>query len=150
MLAAAAPSFVKRKDYPYGMTRQQVDDLIQKTYTDRPAMMRDFGSIFFHLPVSEELRLWFWGLGMAASNHSTAMTAISLRDEDLRSDLAKIHVPTGIFHGKHDKVCPFEFALVMNQGIYGSQLFPFEQSGHGVFYEELALFQQTFLYFLES
>ncbi|RAP29195.1 hypothetical protein C2W64_04142 [Brevibacillus laterosporus] len=38
----------------------------------------------------------------------------------------------------------------MNQGIYGSQLFPFEQSGHGVFYEELALFQQTFLYFLES
>ncbi|QIC07627.1 alpha/beta hydrolase [Brevibacillus sp. 7WMA2] len=150
LLAAAAPSFVQRKNYPYGMTKRQVDELIYKTYTDRPAMMRDFGNIFFYQPVSDELRLWFWGLGMAASNHATAMTAMSLRDEDLRSDLAKIHVPTGIFHGKHDQVCPYEFALMMHQGIYGSQLFPFEQSGHGIFYEELALFQQRFLSFLET
>lgn len=37
-----------------------------------------------------------------------AQGLLALRDEDLRSDLPKIHVPTAIFHGVLDQICPFK------------------------------------------
>lgn len=59
-------------------------------------------------------------------------------------------VPTGIFHGMRDQVCPFEFAIEMNKGIVKSKLFPFEQSGHAVFYDQMELFNRALIEFLDS
>ena len=55
------------------------------------------------------------------------------RDEDVFSDLKYIQVPTGIFHGKEDKICPFEMAGIMRENISNSQLFPFENAGQDVY-----------------
>ncbi len=148
LLAAAAPSFTKRPDYPYGMTPQAVNALIERAYVDRPQMVADFGQKLFARPQSENLKTWFKEIGWSASGLGTIHTAESLRDEDLRGDLKMINVPTGIFHGKKDQICPYEFALVQHQSIRNSQLFPYEESGHAVFYEELALFNKQFFDFI--
>lgn len=148
LIGAAAPSFTKRPGYPYGMTKEQVDALIIQAYEDRPQMVTDFNKSFFATKKTPALEDWFKTLGFNASGIGTIKTAISLRDEDLMSDLSNVTVPTGIFHGKQDKICPYEFALIMHDSIPNSILYPFEYSGHGVFYEELKLFNQCFLEFL--
>lgn len=149
LFAAAAPLFTRRPDFPYGMTKEAVDELIEATYNDRPKMLDSFGDMFFARYVSASFKDWFRSLGLEASGHATAMVAISLRDEDLRQDLATIDVPTAIFHGVQDKVCPFELAEIMHAGISGSQLVPFADSGHGLFYCEREKFNHELVRFLE-
>lgn len=150
LLSSAVPSFVKREDYPYGMTEEAVNALIAQTYRNRPQMLDDFGKMFFASRITESFSLWFRSLGESAAGNSTIHTAESLRDSDLRGDLAQIRVPTGIFHGVLDKICPFEFALVMQKGIKNSQLFRFDLSGHGIFYDELQKFNTEFSHYLDS
>lgn len=150
LLAAAAPSFTKHPGYPYGMTKEEVNNLIMKTYKNRPQMLTDFGNIFFASKVTPSFMNWFQGLGLEASGHGTIKIAESLRDEDVTPDLRSIHVPTGIFHGALDRVCPFEFAVLLNKSIPGSELYRFEYSGHGIFYDELERFNFAFLQFLNK
>lgn len=150
LVSAAAPSFVQRPGFPYGATVEDVNKLIAQAYTDRPQMVTDFSADFFAMHHSEAFRAWFHGLGVSSSSYGTIKTAESLRDTDLRGDLAKINVPTGIFHGILDRKCPFEFAIMMHQGIKDSTLYPFYYSGHGVFYDELELFNCTFIQFLNQ
>jgi non-heme chloroperoxidase len=88
-------------------------------------------------------------LGLEASGHATAMCLISLRDEDLRQDLSKIYVPTGIFHGVQDKICSFVLAKVMHAEIRGFELIPFKYSGHGLFYCELEKFNRELVRFVD-
>ena len=66
------------------------------------------------------------------------------------SDLGKICVPTLILHGIHDKVCLFPLAEVMKRGIKNSKLVPFEDSGHGLFWEEHDKFNKELIQFIEG
>jgi len=136
LMGAACPSFVQRPGYPYGMSREQVDLLISQIYNDRPKAVSEFGKQCFAGTPSTQYLNWFQGICTDAAAWSTIKTAESLRDEDLRADLAKIKVPTAILHGMQDRVCPFQFAQEMNKGIPSSFIVPFEQSGHCLFYEE--------------
>lgn len=149
LLGAAAPSFVKRKNYPYGMEPQDVNKLIEQAYTDRPLMASNFGKLLFNLSHSDEVKEWFKLISYEASGIGTIQTAISLRDEDIRSELSRIGVQTGIFHGKEDLICPYEFALILKEQIPNSILYTFEESGHAVFYDELEAFNHTFFEFIE-
>jgi len=138
LMGAAAPLFTQRLDYPHGLQSSDVDGIITQCYKDRAKMLADFGDIFFYdtEKLSPKLRDWFHGLGMKASSHASVMSAIQLRDQDLRADLAKVDVPTAIFHGVADKICPLAFAETMQQGIKDSTLIRFEKSGHGLFWDE--------------
>jgi non-heme chloroperoxidase len=138
LLGAAAPYFTKREDFPYGIPKDAVDDLIRQTYTDRPSMLKNFSEIFFAntQKLSPEFKFWNLNLGLAASAHATIQCAIELRDRDLRGDLATIHIPTLILHGSDDKICLFDLAGVMHDGIKDSELVPIEKAGHGFYYEE--------------
>ncbi|CAH0245884.1 alpha/beta fold hydrolase [Priestia megaterium] len=136
LLGAAAPSFIQKTDFPYGLPSEEVNTIIQNTYRDRPNMLEEFGKKFFNQPTSSAFRGWFQDLGLEASGHGTIKTAVSLRDEDLREDLSQIFTETYILHGKKDQICPFDLAKVMNRHISFSTLLPFENSGHGLFYDE--------------
>lgn len=150
LISAAAPSFVQRPGFPYGMTVSAVNNQIAQTYYNRPQMLTEFGVNFFASKITPSFRGWFQSLGLSASSYGTIKLLESLRNEDLRQDLASIRVPTGIFHGALDKICPFPLAEAQNRGIRDSKLFRFAKSGHGVFYDELESFNNTFLGFLES
>lgn len=149
LFGAAAPCLTKKPDFPQGLDNAPYDDFIKACYTDRAQMNVDFGNVTFHKPLSPKLNDWFVNLGMEASAHATAMSVVALRDSDLRPDLAKIVVPTAIFHGVHDKVAPFGITAEVNhQGINGSKLIRFENSGHGLFYDEKDKFNEELMRFV--
>lgn len=150
LIAAAAPSFTKRPDFPYGLTKEDVNKIIQETYNDRPKMLQGFGDMFFFQYVTGSFSDWFFQLGLQAAGWSTAKLAISLRDESLFSDLPKIHVPTLILHGIHDKICPFPLAEAQRKGIENSKLVPFENSGHGLFWEQRDKLNKELTQFIEE
>ncbi len=140
-MGAAAPCFTKRADYPYGLEKSACDELISQSRRDRPKMAADFGKIFFRREdsQSQEMARWLFSINMQASPYATIKCLETLRDADLRNDMQVVNqrnLPVAIFHGADDKICPFDFAKLMKQGIKGSRLVPFNESGHGLNIEE--------------
>ena len=147
---AAGPSYCKSRNNPYGQTITSTNQLIQLGYNDRPALNEYFGSIFFFKQHSQPFKDWMQNLNNSASGLGAINSLIALRDEDVFDDLKYIDVPTGIFHGKEDKICPFPMARIMNNNIKNSILFPFEKSGHGTFYDDKDNFNRTLIKFLNA
>ena len=59
-------------------------------------------------------------------------------------------VPTLILHGIHDKVCNFALAEAQREGIKNSKLVAFEESGHGLFYDQKDKFNQELAEFIRG
>ncbi len=150
LLAAVAPSLIKRPDFPYGLDKETVLQLINGTYTDRPKMLRDFGGMFFYKRISQALSDWFFQLGLQAAGWSTAAIAETWLKEVLFADLEAVHVPTLIIHGIHDRVVPYQLGEIQNQIIKNSKLIPFRLSGHALFYDQLDEFNDALVKFVES
>jgi non-heme chloroperoxidase len=151
LFAAAAPSLIKRPNFPYGLDKEAVLQIIQGTYNDRPKMLRDFGDIFFFQHTSEAFSDWFFQLGLQAAGWATAAIANTwLGEERLFSDLGKIQVPTLILHGIHDKVILPPLGEIQKQGIKNSKLVSFEFSGHGLFYDQRDKFNKELVSFIED
>lgn len=148
LFGAAAPSFTIRPDFPHGLPKEAITKLMQDSYNDRPKMLTEFGDMFFFQYVTQPLSNWFLQLGFQAAGWSTAACLQTLRDENLFADIDRIHVPTLILHGIHDKICLYPLAVAQNQAIRDSKLVPFEYSGHGLFYEERNKFNQELVNFI--
>jgi pimeloyl-ACP methyl ester carboxylesterase len=149
LFGAAAPIWTQRKDFPYNLQQSAVDDLIKLNSKDRPKLLSDFAKIFSATKTSlnEGIGSWLNGICLSASSYATAQCLIALRDTDLRSDMAKIKIPTVIMHGKKDKICSFDLAGQMKTGISGSHIVPFENSGHSLFLEETRKFNAELIKF---
>lgn len=150
LLDAAVPSYCKSYYNPYGQSIEDTNRLIKLGFDDRPALNEYFGSIFFYQEPSKPFKQWFQNLNNSASGLGQMNSLIALRDEDVFDDLKYINVPTGIFHGKDDKICPFKMAQIMNKNIRNSILYPFDKAGHGAFYEAKDKINQTLLQFLND
>lgn len=74
LVAAAAPSLIKRPSFPYGIDKETVLQIIEGTYNDRPQMLRDFGHKFFFQHISQAFSDWFFQLGLQAAGWATAYT----------------------------------------------------------------------------
>jgi len=142
LAAAAVPIFTQRKDFLFNLKRSDVDDLIDQCREDRTKLLTDFSKIFSatEKALSQDIRDWLYGIGLSAAPQATIDCLIALRDTDLRADMANIHMPTLILHGRKDKICSFELAEQMEAGIAGSELIAFEESGHSLFLEETGKF----------
>jgi pimeloyl-ACP methyl ester carboxylesterase len=149
LFGAAAPIWTQRKDFPYNLPVKAVDGLIQLNYKDRPKLLADFTKIFSATPtaLNKGISSWLNGICLSASSYATAQCLIALRDTDPRKDLEKIKIPTLILHGKQDKICSFDLAEQMKALISGSQLIPFENSGHSTFLEETRKFNAALIKF---
>ncbi|MEM5768841.1 MAG: alpha/beta hydrolase [Bacillota bacterium] len=151
LCAAAAPSLIQRPYFPYGLKREDILNIIQGVYTDRPQTLRDFGNMIFYNPVSPALSDWLFQLGLQAASWSTAAIANTwLGEEKLFEDLRKIYAPTLILHGVNDRVCLFPLATAQHESIKNSKLVPFESCGHFLFYDQLEQFNTELLGFLEG
>jgi len=149
LFGAAAPVWTKRDDFPYNLPKSAVDDLIALNYKDRPKLLANFGKIFSatETTLNEGISNWLSGINISSSSYAMAQCLIALRDTDLRSDLAKIKIPTLIMHGKKDKICSFDLAEQMKKGIADSHIMAFENSGHSLFLEETPEFNAGLLKF---
>ncbi|MFE5321905.1 alpha/beta fold hydrolase [Paenibacillus sp. NPDC056579] len=64
--------------------------------------------------------------------------------------MSQIKQPTLILHGVKDQTVPFAVAEALHKGIKNSKLVPFENSGHGVFYDEKDKYNQEILNFVNK
>lgn len=150
LAASAAPSLIQRPNFPYGQKAEDIEtNFIQETYQDRPKMLRNFGDIFFYKKVSQPFSDWFFDLGLQAASWSTIAIAKTWITESLFDDLPTIQVPTLIMHGIHDQVVPYDLGVVQHQGIKNSSLITFENSGHGLFYDERDRFNWELIQFVK-
>ncbi|WP_228527894.1 alpha/beta fold hydrolase [Pararhodonellum marinum] len=152
LFGAAAPVWTKRADYPYGFSKDDVNGLIQLSMTDRPQLLENFGKIFGATETALPIGLgnWLGGINLEASPYATTQSLIALRESDLRSELPQIKIATAIFHGVKDKICEFALAEQMHKGIKNSYIVRFENSGHGLFLEELEKFNTELVNFIEK
>ncbi len=152
LFGAAAPIWTQRDDFPFNLPTKAVDELIKLNNTDRPKLLSDFAKIFSatETSLSEGISNWLNTICLSASSFATAQCLIALRDTDLRSDLAKIKIPTLIMHGKKDKICSFDLALQMKAAITGSGIIAFENSGHSMFLEETKKFNSELIKFAQT
>ncbi|WP_195966563.1 alpha/beta hydrolase [Clostridium sp. 1001283B150210_160208_E6] len=150
LCAAAAPSLIKRRDFPYGIKKEVVENIINGTYTDRPKMLDDFGKIFFYRKISIPFSNWFFSLGLQAAGWATAEIAQTWINECLFEDLKSIHIPTLILQGVHDQVVLPELSEQQNKAIKNSKLIKFKKSGHGLFYDEKDRFNNELKTFIDN
>lgn len=150
LCAAAAPSLIKRADFPYGLNKSVVDNIIRTTYMDRPKMLEDFGKIFFYRKVSRPFSEWFLQLGLQASGWATIAVANTWINECLFEDMKGISIPTIILHGMHDEVVLPPLSEIQNKLIRNSRLIKFKKSGHGLFYDEKDKFNEELMNFIEE
>jgi non-heme chloroperoxidase len=150
LIAAVSPSLIKRPDFPYGLDKKTVEQLIKETYKDRPNMLKGFGDMFFYQHITEAFSDWFFQLGLQAAGWSTAAIAEAWINEVFFADLSKIDVPTLIMHGIHDKIVPFELGQIQEKMINNSKLLAFKYSGHGVFYDQKEEFNKELIKFIEE
>lgn len=150
LFAAAAPSLIKRNNFPYGLDLKTVEQIITNSLNDRPNMLRNFGEIFFFQHTSEALSDWFFQLGLEAASWATVAIANTWLEEVLFQDLRSISIPTLIIHGIHDKVVPFTLGQIQNQSISNSELIPFHYSGHATFYDERERFNKELSSFMNN
>ncbi|WP_333660786.1 alpha/beta hydrolase [Chishuiella changwenlii] len=152
LFGAPAPSWIQREGYPFGLPIDNLNELIALSTTNRPLLLQNIGTIFGATEdaISSGLGAWLYQINMNASPYGTTQGLIALRETDLRDELGKINIPTVVFHGTQDKIAEFGMAEVMRDGIRGSELVRFENSGHGLFIEELEKFNSELINFLKK
>jgi non-heme chloroperoxidase len=138
LFAAAAPSWKQRDGSPYGISDADAEGLIKATMTSRQDLIAGFGAAFpaKEGAISKNEEKWLENINLQAWPYAITQSITALRDLDLRPSLSKIKIPTVIFHGTQDKLCPFVFAEQLQKGINNSYIVKFENSGHALFVEE--------------
>lgn len=152
LAGAATPSWTQWEDFPYNITKSEVDDLIALNNLDRPKLLSNFAKIFSatETSLSEGIGNWLTNINLSASSYATSKCLEALRDTDLRHDLLKIDISTLILHGRKDKICSFDLAEQTQNLIPKAQLVPFEKSGHSLFLEETKKFNAELIKFAEG
>lgn len=152
LFAAAAPSWVQRPGYPYGLPEEGAASFVQLTRTNRPQVIDDFDKVFAATEqgISKGMSEWLKGINMEASPYAATQSIKALSELDLRPELAKITIPVAIFHGVKDKLCDFVFAEQLHKGIKNSYIVKFENSGHALFIEEMEKFNTELEKFAKS
>lgn len=142
LFGAAAPSWVQRPGFPYGLTMEDAKSFVQLTTTDRPRVVEDFGKVMAasETALSQGMSDWLKNINMEASPYAATESVRALAEIDLRPELEKINVPVAIFHGVKDKLCDFVLAETLHKGIKNSYIVKFENSGHALFIEEMEKF----------
>lgn len=146
LLSAASPCFVRSCECPFGLDREDVNEMIEEAASDRPSFVRNFShNQLFACCHSDAALDWFEKIALSASGIATVQCGLTLRDEDGREDLECVRVPTAIIHGGRDQVVPVEMARYQQEHIRSASLCILENSGHGIFYDEPDCFNDVFL-----
>ncbi len=134
LFGAAAPCEVRKDDFPYGLPLEVLNSLIELNSVNRPQLIEEFGKLFAasENALPSNISDWLARIQFQSSQYAMEQGLCMIKDSDLRGDLKKVTIPTAIFHGKLDKLCPFELAEQLHKGIVNSKLIAFENSGHAL------------------
>jgi len=152
LFGAAAPCEVRKDDFPYGLPIEILNNLIELNSANRPQLIEEFLKLFAasEMALPKNIFDWLASIQFQSSQYAMEQGLYMIRDSDLRADLEKLTIPTAIFHGKLDKLCPFELAEQLHKGIVNSKLIAFENSGHALFLEERLKFNDELIKFIKD
>jgi non-heme chloroperoxidase len=127
-------------------------DLISGYATNRAATVRSLTANFFatHTDITTDPLLQFFERQCLdeASLQASRGGLVALRDTDLTSDMARVSVPTRVFHALGDKIVPLDHAQALAAGIRHAHLVTFAQAGHAVYVDEPDKFNRELLNFV--
>lgn len=152
LFGAAAPCEVRREGFPYGLPLEVLNSWIELNAVNRPQLIEEFGKLFAatETALPKGIADWLTRIEYQSTQYTMEQGLLMIRDTDVRADLEKITVPTVIFHGKLDKLSPFELAEQLHNGIAHSKLIAFENSGHALFLEERQKFNDELIKFIKD
>ena len=152
LFGAAAPCEVIRDDFPFGLPVEVLNSLIELNGVNRPQLIEEFLKLFAatETALPKNISDWLASIQLQSSQYAMEQGLLMIRDSDLRSDLEKITIPTAIFHGRLDKLCPFDLAKQLQNGIAHATLVAFEKSGHALFLEERERFNAELIKFIKQ
>lgn len=153
LFSAAAPRHTKLPDYDFPLfTKEDVTSWIELLKVNRPAMLEAVAGKFTISAdsLTPGIGAWLGASSSLASPYAMDKALSALRDSDLREDMAKVSLPTVVFHAKDDAIVSYAMAQQLNQGIKNSTLVTFEKSGHSSYLEELPKFNEELLKFIRS
>jgi len=147
LISANVPSYVQRKNYPYGLTMEAFNGIISFSQTNLKEMVNIYGPLFqlkeSFMPLS--IGNWINEINLQSTQEAVTQGLIILRDFDLRPLLSHIEIPTTIFHDKNDRTVPFDLAQQTLLGVTNSKLVVFDQGGHWFIFTETERFNKELL-----
>jgi pimeloyl-[acyl-carrier protein] methyl ester esterase len=155
VLISGNPSFVKRKDYKQGVSHVTVQRLSRQVNRNYKKGLLYFYGLLFTQEERAVLLNSSTFLGLADTNTVPQKQAAlellrCLEDEDLRSSLKNIQVPTLIIHGRQDRICVPDAAQYMHERISRSHILFLEDTGHVPFIIKKEEVHHAIKEFLES
>jgi pimeloyl-[acyl-carrier protein] methyl ester esterase len=155
VLVDGTPCFVSREDFPHGLPAPQVKKMLKRMASNFPRALEEF----HHLLLSPEEgegrnRETVWDLLTNERYLPKWETArdflVALADEDLRSEITTITMPTLLMHGDQDKICPVGASRYMQEHLDCAEIAVFPGAGHAPFLTQTVDFNQRLTAFLRS
>ena len=147
LISANVPSYVQRDNYPFGIAKEALNQIVSFSQTNLKEMVNVYGPLFqleeSFMPLA--LGNWITEINLQATQKAVTQGLIILRELDLRPLLSDIQIPTTIFHGKDDRTVPFDLAEQALLGITNAKLVIFDQGGHWFIFTEIEKFNKELL-----
>jgi pimeloyl-ACP methyl ester esterase len=143
----STPKFLNSADYRCGLDEPNLKLLEKKLDINANAALEEFRIYMFSQKEREELGFpkAMETLNKIPLPHRDALVSglELLRTADFRQDLKSINKPTLIIAGEKDTVTPQSASEFLQQGISGSELVVFKDSGHAPFLTQPDKFNQV-------
>jgi non-heme chloroperoxidase len=115
IIGGVPPFLLKTADNPEGLDASVFEDIQKAVTADRYAFFTEFFKNFYNTDlllgkrISEEVVRASWNIAAGASA-TASLACVPTWHEDFRQDLARVDVPTLVFHGDNDRIVPFAAA----------------------------------------
>lgn len=153
VLVGASPSFVKRKDFPWGQKPSVVRRMVKELGSGTEDAIKRFQPLIFtgkeraSLEVKELLgQMWRFRCDPLSLENGL----MALINTDLREALASVTTKTLVVHGTLDAVCDVECGRYLASNIAGAKLSIMDGAGHAPFITRPREFNSIVNDFLES
>ena len=130
------PSALRRPGYPWGMTEEQLTDMIGRV----PELWGSGSGIRGYAPSqlsNPEVAAWWGRFTQISASPGDAQALLSMNFQiDIRDVLPSIRVPTLIIHANQDKVALPEAGRYFAEHIPGAQLLELDSIDHWVYFRD--------------
>jgi non-heme chloroperoxidase len=146
-----AASDFKWEGFPHGFVDlATLHTLMTEVQDDRQQFLEGLVPHMFHRDQPDQDIAWMVSECAKLPTGATAAILFDQCVQDYRDVLADIDIPTLICWGRHDALLPVSGATHLHEGIHGSQLVIFQESGHCPFIEESETFNRTVTEFVSA
>ncbi len=146
VLVDGLPSFVKKEDWPFGFTAEEMYNTLMRVESQRVLQTNQFVDNLFKTERPESELEWIVKECMRTPTTIATVLAYDWYAVDRRAYLAKIVVPTLIMmSGEHKEAGEY-----MKNRIQSSKLSVFEDLGHALFLDDPKKFNETLAAFLQT